>query len=344
MKILYVDISLSGHHLPYLKALTDFNNDNIYILPEKTSDLKGKTYIIKYERYDIISYLKWIEKIYRIAIKEHVQVVHFVFGDVLYKSFGIGLGKFKKFKLIVSFHRMENKMLKNLSRILIMKKIQAMTTHIMGSENLLPKQYRYKIHFIAYPSVLENYYFTIEAARKYLNISTKNPVISVVGVMAEYKSLDVLFDALLQVTLPYYLVIAGKPTFYSEAYIKQRLNEISMPNTAILRFITDEEFAACIAAADIIAVPYSKAFEGTSGPMTEGIRLKKTIVGSEHSNIGEYIKSYKIGYSAIAGNIYSLTQAIENAIKYPVVYTEFMDKLIQSQTTSSFRKNMNNLY
>lgn len=219
-----------------------------------------------------------------------------------------------------------------------------MTTHIMGSEKLLPQRYRYKVHFVAYPSVLENYFFTVTEARKYLNIETTFPVISVVGNMSEYKSIDILFDALSQIKIPFFLIIAGTPTFYSKEYIEQRISEISLPNKALLRFITDEEFVACIAASDIVAVPYSKMFEGTSGPMTEGIRLKKTIVGSNHSNIGKYIENYKIGYACEAGDVYGLLHAINNALTSPIIYTGCTDKLIEAQSIRGFRKKINNLY
>lgn len=348
MKILYILVESSGHHVPYLKALLNRINDNVCVVPSEIKDIDAKQYIVAYDlkqgNYDLVSHIKYMKKIAQIAQKERINIIHFTFGDILYKSFSIGMGLLKQYKIVVSFHRMENKWIKNLSRTLIAKKADVLTTHVVDSEVLLPIRLRHKCSFVAYPSVLEEYVFSKLEACKLLKINTVKPIIAVVGVLSDYKGMDIFFDAISQIERPYYLIIAGKPNFYSKEYVEERVQQLGCDSLLLLRFIEDEEFVACIAASDIVAVPYLKSFEGTSGPMTEGIRLKKTIVGCDHSNIGKYLKEYKIGYSCVAGNVDSLKKALDNALDKPIVYTSETDKLVKMQTVEGFRETFYNIY
>lgn len=348
MKILYILVENSGHHVPYLKALLNDKNDNFCIVPSEIKDITAKQYIVKYDlkrgNYDLLSHIKYMKKIAQIAKKEKINIIHFTFGDILYKSFSIAMRLLKQFKIVVSFHRMDNKLIKNISRILIAMKADAITTHVVDSEKLLPMSLRNKCSFVAYPSVLEEYVFTKSEARKFLKINTTKPIIAVVGMLSAYKGIDIFFDAISQIKKPYYLIIAGRPCYYSAEYVEKRVRQLECDNLLLLRFIEDDVFVACIAASDIVAVPYLKSFEGTSGPMTEGIRLKKTIVGCDHGNIGKYLKEYKIGYSCTAGNVDSLKDALSRALDNPIIYTSETDKLVKMQTVEGFRENFYKLY
>ncbi len=350
MKVLYIDISITGHHVPYLKALSNKENENIYIIPKHVDDLLGKIHIVPYAKQDIVSFYKWYFKILKIIKQENPDIIHFAFADVLIKTFGIGLGLIKKYKIVCSFHRMDNNTFKNFSRNIIANKVDIVTTHVLGSEELFTARNQKKCHFVPYPSTLEAYYCSTKEARQKLNINTSYPVIAVVGIMSQYKNLDILFKALENVILPFYLIIAGKPSYYSETYLNDKVSKLKsikkdkFDATLILRYISDEEFVQCISASDIIAVNYSKSFEGTSGPMTEGIRLKKTIIGSSHSNIGHYIAKYNIGYSCDADDTDALAEIFEKALKKPIKYTNIADELIKMQSAEGFRKEISVIY
>ncbi|HUM84977.1 MAG TPA: glycosyltransferase family 4 protein [Lachnospiraceae bacterium] len=348
MKILYIVYAATGHHIPYINALLDPDNENIFIVPGQIEGLPGKQYVLPYVlnrgKRDIVSHLKWLKKVSLIARNERADVVHFTYGDMLYKSFGLRLNRMNGSCIVVSFHRMDKSFLKRISRDLIMRKADFTTYHVADAYKMVPVSLRDKSCFTAYPSVLENIVISKSDARKMLGIDTGVPVISVTGIMDEYKGLDVLFDALEQVRSGYYLIIAGKPLFYSAEYIEERLKGLKCGSTKLLRFLSDKEFVACISASDIVAVPYLKSFEGTSGPMTEGIRMGKTIVGCSHGNIGCYIERYKIGYACEGGDPDSLAAALEKAIKKPVEYAGKMNDLVKMQTVGAFKDRFRDIY
>ena len=362
MKILHVDVfGDKGHGHPYRYAMTNTENENVYILPENVKDISGKVYIkpfrplyvpakltrLKISVYteNIQQYLKWLKDIRAIADEEHPDIIHFVAADFITPFFGIGFNIFKGFKTVLSFHRFRRSLLRNLAKNLLVSRASAFTSHLMGAETCFISANRRKYNFIPYPSALESIFFTTAQAREFLNIHTDRKVIAFVGSMRSEKGIEVLLEALPKLKQPYYLVFAGGIEGNEQKeLLEAKLEKIDVPKTVILRYISDEEFVACIAASDILAVPYLKVHEGTSGPMTEAIRLRKTIVGSSHSNIGQYIKNYGIGYSCEAGNVKGLTEALEKALVSPIVYTSEMEKLVESQTVQAFRRNLDAIY
>ena len=86
MKVIYVDIETDGHHLTYLRALTNINNkENILVLPQKLPDFDNKQYVFsKMDFYNkkLGAYLRWIKEIKKTIKKEQPDVVHFLYGDV----------------------------------------------------------------------------------------------------------------------------------------------------------------------------------------------------------------------------------------------------------------------
>ena len=354
MKILYVDIAGNGGHGPaYRYAMTNSENKNVYILPCEVKDITGNVYIklctafTKTSRFSKLlacrELIEWMKYIRSVAEKEHPDIIHFLVADFFVFFWGIGLNILKDFKVVLSFHGLKRSFLKSISRNIIVSQASAFTSHVMGAEKQFFPANRRKYHFVPYPSALENISFTTEQAREFLNIHTDRKIIAFVGEMRSGKGIEVLLKALPKVKQPYYLLFAGSPKRNKE-FLEAELAKIDAPKTVILRYISDEEFVACIAASDILAVPYQKNFGATSGPMTEAIRLKKTIVGSNHSNIGQYIKHYSIGYSCKAGDVEGLTEALEKALRSPVVYTAEMEKLAEAQTVQAFRRNIDSIY
>jgi hypothetical protein len=108
VKVLYVDIEIGGHHQTYLKALMDIpGKENVLVLPEKIEGLNAKQYV--FQKTDFFNkklpeYYKWAKEVKGIIKKEKPDVIHFLYGDVFYKYFGLGLeGLKKKYKVSIQF-------------------------------------------------------------------------------------------------------------------------------------------------------------------------------------------------------------------------------------------------
>ena len=72
LKIMYVEIGISGHRIPYLNALTsNTENEVVAILPEKTKKVKCKQYICGFnnDNRTFSTHKRWIAEIYEVAKK-----------------------------------------------------------------------------------------------------------------------------------------------------------------------------------------------------------------------------------------------------------------------------------
>lgn len=103
MKIMYVDILMKGHHAPYFKSVIK-NSDYEIVLcaPEKIEDTNIRQIIVKtfiFRTKNPIKYWRWIKEIRDIAETEKPDVIHFLYGDLFYRFFGLGLSKFKSYKI-----------------------------------------------------------------------------------------------------------------------------------------------------------------------------------------------------------------------------------------------------
>ena len=99
MKILYFDITGDeGHGHAYRYAMTNKENENVYILPCEVKDITGKVYIkpcIAFTKKRGLSKLlscgevvEWVKYIRSVAEKEHPDIIHFlVADDVVYQVF-----------------------------------------------------------------------------------------------------------------------------------------------------------------------------------------------------------------------------------------------------------------
>ncbi len=101
-----------GHHQTYLKALMDISGkENVLVLPEKIEGLNAKQYVFRKTDFfnkKLLEYYKWTKEVKGIIKTEKPNVVHFLYGDVFYKYFGLGLeGLKKKYKVINTIHALK---------------------------------------------------------------------------------------------------------------------------------------------------------------------------------------------------------------------------------------------
>ena len=143
-----------------MRALTNINNkENILVLPQKLPDFDNKQYVFsKMDFYNkkLGAYLRWIKEIKKIIKKEQPDVVHFLYGDVFYKYFGLGLeGLKRKYKVINTVHALKKgknrnvEFEKNLSliihgrrsiqmlSIMLLRKVELQTFHMWNIHSFL---------------------------------------------------------------------------------------------------------------------------------------------------------------------------------------------------------------
>lgn len=349
MKVLYVDIETGGHHQTYLRALMDIpGKDNILVLPEKIGELDVKQYVFRKTNFfnkKLPEYYKWTKEIKNIIKEEKPDVVHFLYGDVFYKYFGLGLECLKKkYKVINTIHALK----KGRIGIICLKRIMHLSNvgvvHTDAILNEVKEAGIENVVHIEYPFFSTGYNIDKATARKYYGLSENTFVMGCIGGTRYDKGLDILLEALQNVAGDFELLVAGA----EDSIKRDKIEKLAAPYIdrvkLHLNYLSDREFEMAIQAVDAIILPYRKTFNGASGPLGEGVAKKKMIVAANHGSLGNIVSKNELGITFESEDIESLTEAISNALQNIWKWNQKAELYRVQINTSSFQQNYMKLY
>lgn len=346
MKILFVDISLTGHRLVYLKAFENLSNDCFALLPEVTDKLKMSQFIISggfNKKRNLRNYKKFIEQICWLVKEKKIEVVHILCGDALYRYFGMGLQHIHA-RLYITYHHMDFRGLKRLS---IKKLFQYSTAGIVHTKSLFNELSSNSIdnkYHIEYPMLDRLSKHSVQEARVKLGIKKEGYVIGVIGGTQRYKGLNFLLEALNNIKEICTLFIAGVIRDYDELYIRNTLHNKNVKLSLMLRELTPEEFADAVQASDIIALPYTFEFDGASGPLVSGLFHKKIILASEHGSLGYMVNNYKLGKTFKTEDADSLSEVLNDMLENMPEFSKEAEEYTHSLSVENFQKKHKQMY
>ena len=349
MKILYVDIILNGHHQAYLKALVDDPGyDRILLLPEKCSELRCTQYTftpMDFYHKKLSEYLRWIKEVKEIAQREKVDIIHFLYGDIFYKYFGLGLGSLdRKYKIILTLHGKREGAIYDLILKRIFQSINIGVVHTVAIQGSLKKIGINNAAHIEYPCFAPYKDMDREEARICLDIPKETKLIGCLGGTRYDKGLDLLLASIQELSSDYEVLIAGNSEAWDESEIWALAGPSQKHIRLILRYLTDAEFQTILSACDIIVLPYRKCFNGASGPLAEVVWNKKIIVGSDHGSLGAVIKEHHLGYVFKSEDTHSLSQALEKALNLDFKYDDKALEYRGSLSVEHFKDSYRALY
>lgn len=345
MKVLYIDISLAGHHILYLESLMNEFKESVCLLPDKNIKLDADRVTCFTVDRKFSSYFKWINKICEIVKNEHIDIVHFLYGDGLYKFFGVGLKKIKNLtKVVVTFHQFQYGFLHKISIKKIFSKIDLGVVHTSFLKKQAMKIGIKNIEEINYPKFTPIKNISNYEAKKIIGITSNAPVISALTGTRYDKGLDLLLVALEKVQCDFTLLIAGKPCFFDGQFINDHIIGYKNKVVTILKELTENELANSVSASDIVVLPYRKIFDGASGPLVEGVAYSKTIIGPNHGSLGQIISNNHLGYTFESENIADLAKTINVALMQHFEYDECAKKYQSTLSVDSFISSHKVLY
>ena len=350
MKVLYVDIETGGHHQTYMKALMDIpGKENVLVLPEKIEGLNAKQYVfrkIDFFNKKLPEYYKWTKEVKGIIKTEKPDVIHFLYGDVFYKYFGLGLeGLKKKYKVINTIHALKKGKvgIVSLKRIMRLSSVGVVHTDAIFDE--VKNEGIENIVHIEYPHFSTGYNIDKIAARKYYGLKEDSFVFGCIGGTRYDKGLDILLEALQNVEGNFELLVAGAEDAIKREDIEKLAKSYIDKVKLHLSFLTDEEFEMAIQAVDAIVLPYRKTFNGASGPLGEGVAKGKMIIASNHGSLGDIVEKNHLGYTFESENSESLKKVLNMAIQRTnYMYDEKANAYKNKLSINEFEKQYCELY
>lgn len=346
MRLLLIDTQSSGHHIPYLQTLVSTSSDVAVVIPSEASVEAFNVYNVDFWKNGKRQYLYWLQEINKIIKKWKPDVVHFVYGDDLYRYMGMGIKVIcRKCKTIVTFHQVRSGKLRDMGKMIFAKQIDAAVVHTEQTRLDLLSMGINNIYHVEYPQFYKTMQIAKKTALEKLGISgVDKPVLLAIGGTRWDKGLDLLLDALTIVGSPFHLLIAGKEQYFTRADIESRIATYAENVTVLLKFLSDEMFSWCVSAADIIVLPYRKQFDGASGPLSEGVWHNKMIVGANHGSLGRIISDNHLGMVFESENVQSLGNVLDEALSGGFVPDEMYARYRNRLTPEMFRKEYGHIY
>lgn len=347
MRIAYVETGVRGHKFVYLSNLIKgWEDESILITTERMDTLSCKQYVVENPntgKRTFRGYYRWLKEVKRYIDSEHPDVIHFLSGDDFYRFFGIGLGMFKKYKVIVTLHWVRPNILAQNSIKCIAHKVTKMVVH---SEYLKKQLVDYgikNVEHIEYPQ-FSKVVVDKKTACNYWKIDPNIRTFACVGSTRYDKGIDILIEALKRIDEPFQLLVAGQVNAFTEADLRERIKTFKDRVSLNIHYLTDEELAYAFAASDIIVLPYRKSFNGASGPLGEGVSYNKCIVGANHGNLGYTIETHHLGYTFESENVDSLVSILKKALSEEFSRDLEYEKYKDSLNPDIFRDSYKLLY
>ena len=321
MKVAYVDVTLSGHHVKYLTALFEADPNAIAILPQKINQLPAERQFVVENTNALfqhpILYFRWLNNVYNIIKDRQINVVHFLYGDAMVRYFGFGMSKFKDYKRVVTFHQIRRHWLKDLSFWFLCEKFDVVVVHTKKLKNDLYEMGIKNVKQIDYPCFLRDCSVKPNDLRSPA-IQKNAPILLMIGILARYKGLDLLVDALHSVRENYHLIVAGYNQEYHKDEIQHYKEILKGHVTFDLHYLSEGEYVKYLSEADFIVLPYSNRFDGASGPLTDAVQFRKPVIASDQASLGNIVRKNRLGVLFETGNVQELRQAIESALQHKV--------------------------
>jgi glycosyltransferase involved in cell wall biosynthesis len=341
-KIVLVDAIQGGHHTSYARAFVDGlkkNGHEVYAvgnprwyeplkplldgaIPVMMRPSKVRTISGEVNKFLFLRRCLSAAETYSPDVVHFLYLDHFVFATALIRPF-------LKFSICLSLHwaymlpefssgwfgKLKSKLERIALRLILTKgaRILVHSKAIAARLSVLTKSLA--IDFIPYP--LEQYESVGRmSARRFLERKEHRlkgkTVLLIFGDTREDKGADLGIQALARLPHSYHLLIAGKPSSFSESYLRNLACKCHVADRVHLipQFIPDGEVPKYFRGADIALIPYRKRFAGQSGPLTIAAMFGTPVVAANVLAISETVRRYRLGVLFEPEDVSSMADAI----------------------------------
>ena len=348
LKVLFIDTALGGHHDYYAKTLEKAADEAVYIVPQKIVSLGSKQIIVDsgfVKRKSYAGYLAWLAKIRRIVRAEKPDLLHFLYGDVFYRYFAVGLKRACYGRpCVVTCHHVRRSRLYDFTLKRLLRAASVLVVHTDSLKNDMEALCTCNVEHVEYPAMMDIVECSQAEAlsRLGLRVNDGEKVLLALGGIRHDKGLDVLLKALKNVKGKFHLIVAGEEDDFNREFILKESEGYKNHVTLKLGYLDDHEYADYMNSTDIVVLPYRKIFDGASGPLADGAYLGKMIIGPLHKSLGKVIRDNHLGLTFETENAESLARVIDEALSVNFQpdenYREYQSRLLVKVFREHYKK------
>lgn len=331
MKILLCERDFDGHREKYFKCLSSITDEEFYGYAPGSAGMDKNHYFhysIPANIRSLKEYFSWIRQINKIILTEGIDIVHILDGDSIMRFFGIGFSKFRKTKIVITYHHFYKGFFRKISyKSMLSGRNKIGIVHTQRVRDIFYREGIFNIKVCEYPAFdferMANR--DIVNAKKYWDIPLNIPTIGIIGGLNSYKNITQFLNVLKECTESFHLLICGKlidiPLLELEACISSYSDKVSIK----AELLSEDEYELGIAASDIIFCIYGHSFDGASGPLTDGVCAGKIILSCEHGSLGDIVRSNHLGFTAESDNPEDILLKVSKALK--ITKSDYYDNI-----------------
>jgi glycosyltransferase involved in cell wall biosynthesis len=210
-----------------------------------------------------------------------------------------------------------------LKRLLEKGVLSGLFVHTTETKDLLISRFGWRNHYeeriIVVPDPTENsfgYCSTAEARRR-LQLPADRPILLFFGGLRWDKGPDLLLEAIKYLKEDFRLVIVGLPGHVTQRDIEVYQKQYDDPGKIIARleYIPDRDVNYYFLSADVIILPYRRAFKGTSGVLQRASAAGKPVITTDVGQIGSIVTEHSLGIVVEAESIDALCRGIQRFLR-----------------------------
>ncbi len=260
----------------------------------------------------------YVKALFRCKKPQSDFLIFHLFDVGLLDLFGIGLGKFFGFRIILIIHDVENIDAKHLrwTRKLILKnlnykKIVHNNFSFNALSELLSGSGMKNVFIVPHVNFVHLNKATNQTAPKELLRAAEKKYVLCFGQFKRTKGIDILIQAAVHCKTDFNIVLAGKPRDISANEIEKLIADSSADNKIIriVRHISDEERNYLFRKASVVVLPYKKVYE--SGVLITAMSFAKPVIASDIPPFREMIQHGVNGIMFRSENKNSLTDELD---------------------------------
>lgn len=350
MKVLLCERTFSGHREIYMENLSKIPDIEFFCYAPSNVGVEEDHYIF----YDsaqhpktMKTYWQWMNQIATICETKDIDIVHILDGDSIMRFFAIGFSKLNKRKIVITYHHYFDGFLRKISyKRMSNRKNTVCVVHTKSVQDALIQDGLKQVALCEYPAFnfyrLENM-DKIQSKKKW-GLPLDRMTIGIVGGLNSYKNILDYLQIMNQCQKKFHLLICGKEGDVCAEDINKKIEQYKDNVTLKAEKLTEEEYESAIVASDIIYCIYGKAFDGASGPLTDGVCAKKMILACEHGSLGRIVTDKHIGMVAAYDNEKQILKITEDALETNFIYDEVANNYRWELTPECFQEHYKEIY
>lgn len=208
---------------------------------------------------------------------------------------------------------------KSIFKYFFTQKIRPKINKVIVNGDFISKQLKKELNLpeelievIQYPSKVSFSKIEKEEARVRLGFSSEENIVLFFGLLRADKNIELLIKSIAEANSSIKLIIAGAESSVTRSDLLRWISQYGLDNYYLdTKYLSDEEISLYYSCSDLLVLTYHFESASQSGPLSLAREFKLPALVSGVGEIGSYVKSNNVGFTADINSPNSFSQKID---------------------------------